>query len=377
LKIAIVRSTLNKGSGQVVHIRELAYRLMDLGHQVTVFSRDIKEHIGRGKEREIRFTFDKIPFIRHFGFATICGKIIRDYDIVHTQYHPGIFVGNYVNFINRIPHVFTYHGFAPVNIWVNPFQKIKMVDHRVGTFFALRLGVNQIIPVSHYLENELKDFYKFPKERLQVIYNGVDVDRFNPKIDSEEIRIRYGIGESPLVVFVGRLALYKGAHFLIRAIPYILKEVPKTKFLITGAARFDSIEMGKLILNSKIRNSLIFTGYVSNEDIPKIYSACDVFCYPSLWEGFGLTPAEAQACGKPVVAFNHCAIPEVVENKKTGILVRPRDFIMLAKAISFLLLNESEREKMGLRARERVEKLFSWERTAIKTLSVYKKVLEN
>lgn len=377
MKIAIVRSTLNRGSGQVIHIRELTNRLIDLGHHVTIFSREIKEHIGNVEERKIEFKLDKIPFIRHFGFATMCGRRIHDYDIVHTQYHPGILAGNYVNFIKKIPHVFTYHGFAPVNIWINPFQKIKMVDHRIGTYLALRLGVNNIIPVSHYLENELIKFYKIPKEKIHVIYNGVDTERFNPKIEGKEIRKKYGIDKSPLVLFVGRLALYKGAHFLIRAIPHILKKVPDTKFLITGAARFDNIEMSKLILNSKIRNSLIFTGFVSDEDIPKIYSACDVFCYPSLWEGFGLTPAEAQACGKPVVAFNHCAIPEVVEDKKTGILVKPEDFMMLAKAISFLLSNERVREKMGKRARERVEKLFSWEIAAKKTAFVYKKALEN
>lgn len=377
MKIAIVRTTLNIGSGQVVHIRELVNRLIDSGHQLTIFSREIKEHIGNVEEREVKFILDKVPFVRHFGFAATCGKRIKNYDIVHTQYHPGIFAGNYVNFFKKIPHVFTYHGFAPVNIWVNPFQKIKMVDHRVGTYFALRLGVNYIITVSHYLEKELIEFYKIPKENIQVIYNGVDIKRFNPEINGEEIRIRYGIGKSPLVLFVGRLAPYKGAHFLIRAIPYILKEVPDTKFLITGAARFDNIEMGELILNSKIRDSLIFTGYVADGDIPKIYSACDVFCYPSLWEGFGLTPAEAQACGKPVVAFNHCAIPEVVENQKTGILAKPGDFMTLAKAIIFLLSDKIKRDQMGERGRKRVEELFSWDLAAKKTALVYEQVIKN
>jgi glycosyltransferase involved in cell wall biosynthesis len=126
----------------------------------------------------------------------------------------------------------------------------------------------------------------------------------------------------------------------------------------------------------KIRRALIFSGFVSDEDIPQIYAACDVFCYPSLWEGFGLTPGEAQACGKPVVAFDHCSMPEVIENKKTGILVKPSDYQSLAKAISFLLLNDKERLKMGKNGRERVERLFSWGIAAEKTICVYKDAIK-
>lgn len=372
----MVRSTLHKGSGQVVHIGELVNRLTNMGHQVSVFSHVIEKGVEDIPIQKINFSLDYLPFIRHFRFALNCGIKIQEYDIVHTQYHPGIFVGNYAHSIKNVPHVFTYHGFSPIRIWTNPLQKIKMVDHRIGTFFGLRLGLDQIITVSNFLKNDLIDFHRIEENRINVIYNGIDTLRFNPTIEGETIRNRYGIGNTPLVLFLGRLAPYKGAHLLIKAIPLIQKEVPNVKFLITGAARYDSIKISELITNLKIRRALIFSGFVSDEEIPKIYAACDVFCYPSLWEGFGLTPGEAQACGKPVVAFDHCSMPEVIANKKTGILVKPGDYRGLAKAISFLLLNDKERLGMGKNGRERVERLFSWDMAAEKTIRIYKDAIK-
>ncbi len=375
MRIAIIRSTLNKGSGQVVHIRELAQRFLKMGHQVTIFSREIKEQIEGVEVKKIDFLFDNIPFSRHFGFATKCGSKIQEYDVVHTQYHPGIFVGNFVRFMKDLPHIFTYHGFAPIRIWNNPKQKIKMIDHKFGTYFALRLGVDRIITVSNYLKKELIKSYRTPEKKIHAIYNGVDTKRFNPKVDGGIIRDRYEIGSAPLVLYVGRLAPYKGIHFLIKAIPHILKEVPNAKFLIAGSDRFEAIKISELIPNVRIRNKLIFTGYVPDEDIPRIYAACDVFCYPSLWEGFGLTPAEAQACGRPAVAFDHCAIPEVIENKGTGILVKPGKYRELASAISFLLNNEKERGQMGRKGIERVRRLFSWDSAAKNSIIVYEKAI--
>jgi glycosyltransferase involved in cell wall biosynthesis len=116
---------------------------------------------------------------------------------------------------------------------------------------------------------------------------------------------------------------------------------------------------------------VVFTGYVPDREVPQLYAACDIFCYPSLWEGFGLTPAEAQACGKPAVAFDNCALPEVIDDGHTGLLVEPRNVKALAEALICLLHDEERRISMGLEARERVLRLFSWDKAAQQTLQVY------
>jgi glycosyltransferase involved in cell wall biosynthesis len=348
---------------------------MKLGHEVTIFSRSIEDETLCKIGRNVRFPLDNVPFVRHLGFAASSLCAITNFDLVHTQYHPGIIAGNWLHEFHKLPHVFTYHGFAPITFWNNPFQKLKMVDHRIGTYFSLRLGLDRIIAVSHFLKKELVNYYRLDDELIEVIYNGVDLERFNPKADGRNVRKWYGIEESPVVMFIGRLTPYKGVQFLLEAIPEVLKEVPEAKFMFVGSSRFDAPRIGEIISRPSVRNAVIFTGYVDDEMLPHFYACCDIFCYPSLWEGFGLTPAEAQAAGKPVVAFETCALPEVVQNGVTGMLVPRGDSNGIARVIVRLLRDPELRHRMGQKARARAQSLFSWEETARLTTMVYEKAL--
>ncbi len=375
MRIAYVRSSLHVGSGQVNHIMEIAKRIKNAGNEVAIVSREIKIKSKDVPIRELSFPGGGMPFLRNLVFPFQSLRFLAKYDLIHTQYHPGIFVGNVATEFLEKPHVFTFHGFAPVRAWKNCKQKLKMVDHRLGTFLALRLKVHKIITVSHFLKEELVKRYFVKPDIIQVIYNGVDTERFNLKASGSSVRRFYELEDCPIVLYLGRLAPYKGVQFLIKAIPDVLKEFPKAKFLIGGAKRYDTADLERLIKVVKVKNAVFFTGYVSEKNVPKLYASCDVFCYPSLWEGFGLTPAEAQACGKPVVAFNTCAVPEVVKNKSTGLLVEPKNIEALSEALVSLLHDDERRLNMGLEGRERMEKLFSWDEAAKQTLQIYREAL--
>ena len=376
MKIAIVRTSLHRGSGQVQHIKELASQLRKRGHSLTVYSRSIEADMEPIPTVNVLTPYGNIPFIRHFTFPIAFRRRLTDADLVHTQYHPDIFAGNYLRRRDGTPHVFTYHGFAPIGVWRSAKQRIKMVDHRIGTFLGLRGGVDRIIAVSHFLRRELEKRYFVDPEKIHVIYNGVDLERFKPALDPSPIRRRFGLANLRTVLYVGRLVPYKGAQFLLKAVPRILEAHPRTRFLIVGSPRYDSPNIGRLLRNKKIRESLIFAGHVKDDDLPYYYTACEVFCFPSLWEGFGLPPAEAQACAKPVVAFNHCALPEVIADGKTGILVPPKDSGAVADAIVRLLDDEDERVRMGWEGRRRVEALFRWDKAAEETVRVYERAVE-
>ncbi|WP_455280391.1 glycosyltransferase family 4 protein [[Eubacterium] cellulosolvens] len=377
MRVAMVRTTLHKGSGQVVHITELAKRLRKKGVQINIFTRECWEDLSPIKTVKVEFKGSSLPFIRHFGFMARSSMLIKEFDIVHTQYHPGVFTGNFVRTLRKIPHVFTFHGYAPMRSWQNPKQKLKMFDHTLGTIIALHAGVDRIIAISYYIQDILTRFYKFDQAKISVVYNGVDIERFQPNIDGSSLKTKYNLDDSPTILYLGRMDPYKGVQFLLRALPLVLEKVPNAKFIIAGATRFDRIRVQDFVLSKKIRNSLIFTGYVSEAEVPLLYAICDMFCYPSLWEGFGLTPAEAQASGKPVVAFNHCAIPEVVKNNETGILVEPKDDKKMAEAIIKLLKDMNLRKFMGNQGRKRVERHFTWDLSAKKTFEVYQNVVED
>ncbi len=375
LRIAYVRSSLHAGSGLANHIMEIAKRIKHAGNEVAVISRETEIKSKDVPIHQVKFAGDSVPFIRNLTFPLKSLELLQQFDLIHSMYYPGILAGNVAAAFLDKPHVFTYHGFAPIRVWQNYKQIVKMIDHRMGAFLAFSLKVHRIITVSNFLKNELEKKYFIKNDKIRVIYNGVDTERFNPNVKGDSIKKLYKLENHPVVLYVGRLAPYKGIQFLIRAIPKVLTELPETKFVIGGAIRYDVPDLHRLIRKLKLKDSILFTGYVHNRELPKLYSCCDVFCYPSLWEGFGLTPAEAQASGKPVVAFNTCAIPEVIKNKVTGLLVEPGNDVALAQALLTLLQNDELRFRMALEARKRVLRLFSWDRAAEQTLDVYREVL--
>ncbi|MGC9082856.1 MAG: glycosyltransferase family 4 protein, partial [Anaerolineae bacterium] len=115
-----------------------------------------------------------------------------------------------------------------------------------------------------------------------------------------------------------------------------------------------------------------FTGYVPDEDLPALYSAADLFAFPSLYEGFGLPVLEAMACGVPVVCSNTSSLPEVVG--EAGIMVEPHNVHALARAMGRVLTDEALRASLRARGLERAQR-FTWEEAAKRTVEVYRQVL--
>ena len=163
------------------------------------------------------------------------------------------------------------------------------------------------------------------------MYNKID-SRYKKGINGKIIRKRLGIkNNEKLLFFIGRLSPHKNVHTLLKIFDIVNEEMSNTKLLIAGKPTFKSYYEE---LKEAANKHVIFKDSISDKELPQYYAACDLYVTASLWEGFNLPVAEAQACGKKVVAFNVCSHPEVVKN---GILVKKDDIDGFADAIMRLL----------------------------------------
>ena len=232
-----------------------------------------------------------------------------------------------------------------------------------------------IITVSRYSAQKIEQLYGATKKKIRIVPNGVDLEKFKPNKDCENLKARIVGKNKHLVLFVGNLIPRKGLNYLIEAAKHVIKENKETKFVIVGEGPLKN----NLISYSQeqaVSDKFAFLGGVPDALLPQLYNCADVFVSPSLQEGQGITLLEAQATAKPVVAFNVSAISEVVKHKETGLLVEPNSY-ELANAISELLSNESLRERMGRSGRDFVSDVFSWDICAQKMSQVYSEVTEN
>jgi glycosyltransferase involved in cell wall biosynthesis len=187
-----------------------------------------------------------------------------------------------------------------------------------------------------------------------------------------EIRSRLGIADD-FILFVGTIEPRKNLLTLVQAFSEILRTTSyRPQLVIAGKKGWLTEDLFSFIQNARLDDQLCFTGYLSDEQLCALYSSCSVFVYPSLYEGFGLPPLEAMACGAPVITSNIPVLKETVE--KAACLVDPVNAQELAFAILQLLQDRRAGEKLSLLGQEHVRK-FTWERTACLTLEVYRQVL--
>jgi glycogen synthase len=185
----------------------------------------------------------------------------------------------------------------------------------------------------------------------------------------------------PTVVFLGRLERRKGALDLMRAIPLVLDRVPNAKFIFIGPDRphcpggRTHREYLESQFTESVRRQIVLKGPLDDAAVTTYLQTADLFVAPSLYESFGLIFLEAMRWGTPVVGTTAGAIPEIIEDGKSGILVRPGNHLELADAIGSLLANPQQRRSLGEAGRERVESRFSVQAMTTNTIDFYRDVI--
>jgi len=205
------------------------------------------------------------------------------------------------------------------------------------------------------------------------IYNAVDEEKISSlssSVDRDAKKGELGIGQEKIIGVVGRLRSEKGHEFLFYAMVKVLHSFPSVWLFLVGDGP-DKDRLHALAVKLGIEKSIIWAGAKTQEEAFSLYGIMDVVVVPSQFEGFGLTAAEAMAAGIPVVASNVGGLPEVVEDRQTGLLVPPRDVEKLSASILELLTDPAKRSRLGVNGRLRVQQLFSLERFRASIVSVY------
>lgn len=353
MKIAILSHPTEFVCG-VNNVIEHEYKMLNRNnYKVDVFKMFI-DHAGRKQYGTICFPANSTLFyvsrvILPFAYAKKrnLSRQLKDYDAIISHSYPMNVIGSYTQKIYHIPHIYIDHGFDPLPIELK--WKLWLLASKIGTKYILK-HTKKILSVSKYLQNEFKKIYNVESE---VLYDGVDVDCFSPINKSVELRRKLGIGDKPFFLYIGHINPQKGVEYIIKAFNLLKDRIPSAALVIGGRIQDNQyFEILRNISNS----SVIFTDFIPNNELPRYYASADVFVTGTLWEGFNLPLLEAQVSGTPVVAFNHCSHPEVVDNGKSGILTPPKNIKKLAEGMLCVFENK---EEMSKNARKWAEK-FSW-----------------
>jgi glycosyltransferase involved in cell wall biosynthesis len=256
-----------------------------------------------------------------------------------------------------------------IKIWLNRMRE-KMV------IFIYRLAghmANEIIAVSNFIKEELVK-YGFRGSKINVVYNAIDLNKYNPNLNGSKIKKEFQLDSHLLIGTVGQLEKYKGLPYLISAAKEVVKDIPQVKFLIVGEGG-ERDNLKEMVNRLALREHIIFAGY--RVDIPDILAALDIFVLPSITEGFPHALLEAMAMAKPIIATEAGPFPEMIKNKKIGLLIPVKNSKALAQAIVALLKNIELRQELGMNAFEYAKENFQLKNKIDKLFHIYLTLIKN
>ena len=288
-------------------------------------------------------------------------------DIVHTHTWYTNFAGALAKRTYGCKLVATVHSLEPLRPWKR---------EQLGAGYDLsswmeREGIeacDAIVAVSGDMRRDILKSYDVPADRVTVIHNGVDTEKYHPRDGSASIA-KFGIRE-PFVFFVGRLTRQKGVFDLVDAMDVVPEGT--TLVLATGKPDTPGIEEELRRVLGGMRNVVWIREMLGDPDLVNLYNEAAVFACPSVYEPFGIINLEAMACETPVVASRVGGIREVVVDDETGLLVPPGDPVRLGRAITKVLEDPALARRLGKAGRRRVLSQFTWDRIAQKTLRLYR-----
>ncbi len=316
----------------------------------------------------------------------------NNYDLVHSQsigaYN--LFKRNIFKKLN-LPTLASFHG-TPYDEFITDLNIIKYKKGKVSRFKEWWLKMNylhryhmfkvvcakadNVVATNNERAQTLEEVFGAPKDRLLTIFNGMNLDLFNPNVPTEDLRKKINISpDEKVILCMARLEIDKGVQFTIECMPRILKDVPNVKLIIVGDGPYRK-ELEKMVKERNIGNNVTFTGYLPFKDINKYLNLCDIFSnYSFRFTGYDLTMLEAMACGKVVLASAYGNNFTLIKDGQSGFLIPVWRTDLLGDKIIDILKNDILRDLIGKNARSRAISHFSAKKMIDETVKVYESLL--
>lgn len=266
---------------------------------------------------------------------------------------------------------------------VHYHNPMSSTPRAIGRFTMTLKKADRVFVPSKFVARKLSNYTGVSEEKINVIYNGVDIELFQHRMNTDLLQ-SYGIPDDiDVIEFVGRCSPIKGILTLVKAIPEVVKQARNAKFVFVGVrplpgsprnSYYDKLlsEVSRL----DIADSCFFVPYVKQSDLPYFYSRASITVAPSLLEAFPLTVLESLSCGTPVIASRAGGLPEAVD-EQVGMLFPTENDRCLANCIVQLLEDSNSRKKMGAAGRKRVEEHFTWDSSAEKLKQIYLELINS
>ncbi len=355
--------------GVVNHIAHLAHHFIQSGHTVKIIAPCLRKGTSYFEE-EVTSVGRPFPIPAYGSIARIpispwlpaqVRHILKKekFDIVHVHepFSPMLSLSVVAN--SNSTMVGTFHACHPRSrsYWVGKLIMRKMLPRLHGKIAVSKPAMDY---VSHYLPAE-----------YQIIPNGIEIDRFSPEGKKREEFLDGKIN----ILFVGRLEKRKGVDQLIQSCAELKNQFSNFRLIVAGPGTRLRPGYEAQVESLGLKDHVVFTDWVSSEDLPSYYRTADIFCSPALTgESFGIILLEAMASGKPIVASNLPGYASVVTHGQEGLLVPVKDAKALASALLTLIEDKSLREQFGIRGRITAEK-YSWDKVSAQVMNLYNQLL--
>ena len=261
---------------------------------------------------------------------------------------------------------------------VVPLDHPEWLNRRFAAWYRyliprLARRVRQVIAVSDFTRQRLIAHSGIGADKITVIHSGVDA-RFQPQSPQAIAAARASLQLPPgrYVLAVGSLEPRKNLGRLLQAWAQLLPQLPPDLWLVLAGAKGKSLVFADVPELRQLPERVHLSGYVPDELLPTLYAGAEIFVYPSVYEGFGLPPLEAMACGTPVIIGNRASLPEVVGD--SGMLVDPYKVDAIAQGLMQLLGSADLHAGLGRAGRERAAQ-FNWDKAAAQTLQVLQQAM--